>query len=537
MPQNQYPKSFVTISKFRDVLIYTFLFILSLYLSLQSHFMPYSDFNLGHDAGIFAYIGFGMKKGLVLYTELWENKGPLLYIINFFGVLLHERYGIYLFELLSLFIAVLFAYNTARLFAGRSVSVIAVTYAFLMLPLLLERGNLSEEYALPFICAGIYILSKFYFQGYSLKWYQCATSGAMFAGAFLLRANLIAAFAAFGLVLIIVLIAKRNYIAILKYGFLVLTGMISFALPIAIYLYRIHALTACLNSAYLGVMKGFNPPSAHVKLKVTLQMMAKLNNSYLYILLLFFIVTAVYIVSARKQINTERLLLLISSSFSFALNIYANSISGVYHPHYYMSFIPIILIPSVIFWDILHKLVLKLLLIKYKKSFALNVASIAVITGICLFLSLNNIRSNNRIITASLQKAATIQDTRAYKLSYYIEKNTGSDDRIYFLTYSGATTVLYRAKRLSASKYSYLPINLESFAKQRKKEMVTEAVNELLQKPPVMLVVDPLWYEKFLEFLDNRQQWDEFIKQNYIEAADVEGFKMLKLINIVDMHQ
>ena len=145
MPQNQYPKSFVTFSKFRDVLIYTFLFILSLYLSLQSHFMPYSDFNLGHDAGIFAYIGFGMKKGLVLYTELWENKGPLLYIINFFGVLLHERYGIYLFELLSLFIAVLFAYNTARLFAGRSVSVIAVTYAFLMLPLLLERGNLSEE--------------------------------------------------------------------------------------------------------------------------------------------------------------------------------------------------------------------------------------------------------------------------------------------------------------------------------------------------------------------------------------------------------
>ncbi len=537
MPQGQFAKGAETFSRFRDVLIYMFMLILALYLSLQSHFMPFSDFNLGHDAGIFAYIGFGIKKGLVLYTELWENKGPLLYFINFFGVLIHERYGIFLIELLSLYIAVLFAYNTARLFAGRGVSVISVIYTFLMLPLLLERGNLSEEYALPFICAGIYILSKFYFQNYSLKWYQCTISGAMFAGAFLLRANLVAAFAAFGLVLITVLIVERNYMAIINYGLLVLTGMISVAIPIAFYLYRNNALTACLNSAYLGVMKGFNPPTVHVKLKVTLRMMAKLNNSYLYILFFFFIITAVYMASTRKQIKIERLLLLISSTFAFALNIYANSISGVYHPHYYMSFIPIILIPSVIFWDILYKLVLKLLLILNKKAAGLKFTSIVVISGICLSLSLNNIQSNNKVIITSLQKAAYIQDTISYKLSRYIVENTEPDDRIYFLTYSGATTVLYRAKRLAASKYSYLPINLESFTTQRRKEMVAEAVSELLQRHPVMLIVDPLWYEEFLGFLDNKQQWEDFIVHNYIEAADVDGFNMLKLIDTVDMHQ
>lgn len=536
MPQDQFTKRVIPFSQFYDILIHIFMIILALYLSLQSHFMPFSDFNLGHDAGIFAYIGFGIKKGLVLYTELWENKGPLLYLINFFGVLINERYGIFLIELLSLFIAILFAYKTARLFTGRSISIIAVTYTFLMLPLLLERGNLSEEYALPFICAGIYVLSKFYFQKYSLKWYQCIISGAMFTGAFLLRANLIAAFASFGVVLIIVLIIIRNYIAIIRYGLLVLTGIILAALPVAFYLLRKNAFTACLDSAYLGVMKGFNTPSVRVRLKVTLRMMAKLNNSYLSILFFFFILIAFYLLFTRKQINMERLLLLISSAFSFALNIYVNSISGVYHPHYYMSFIPIILIPSVVFWDILYKLVLKLLLMLNKKAAGLKYASVVFISGICLILSLNNIQSNNKVITASLQKAATIQDTRAYKLSRYIDENTRPDDRIYFLTYSGATTVLYRAKRLAASKYSYLPINLESFTVQRKKEMVTEVVSELLQRHPTMMVVDPLWYEEFLGFLDNKQQWEDFIKHNYIEAADVDGFKMLKLISTVDMH-
>jgi hypothetical protein len=47
--------------------------------------MPFSDFNLGHDAGIFAYIGWGMKKGLVLYTQVWENRGRCFMSLIFSG--------------------------------------------------------------------------------------------------------------------------------------------------------------------------------------------------------------------------------------------------------------------------------------------------------------------------------------------------------------------------------------------------------------------------------------------------------------------
>jgi hypothetical protein len=132
--------------------------------------------------------------------------------------------GCLILESAALFIAILFAYKTARLFAGKWVSIVSVTYTFLMLPLLLERGNLSEEYALPFISAGLYLVSLFYFQNYSLKWYQCAAAGTMFAGAFLLRANLVTAFAAFGIVLIIVLAFKKRFIDIIRYGLLVAAG-------------------------------------------------------------------------------------------------------------------------------------------------------------------------------------------------------------------------------------------------------------------------------------------------------------------------
>lgn len=514
----------------RNVLVIAYLFILSLYLSLQSHFMPFSDFNLGHDAGIFAYIGLGMKRGLVLYTQLWENKGPLLYIINFFGILISQRYGIFIIELLTIFTAVIFAYKTARFLSGKIISIVSVTYTFLVIIPVLERGNLSEEYALPFICAGIYLLSRFYFQNYTLKLHQCFCSGAMFAGAFLLRANLVAAFAAFGFVIIIIMLVKLKIFELIKYGLLVFAGMITAALPVVFYLVKNNALQACLDSAYLGVMGGFVAQDPGDRLMANLHMMFDLNNSYVFIIFIYFLVAAVYAILKRQRVDAVKLFLLTSTVLSLILNTYVNSITGVYHPHYYISFIPLLVIPSVIFWDSVHKLVAVLIFSGAKKTAGFKYISIAVIIALSLVMSFGNIAMHNKIVMKSLRGAADIKNTTAQKLSDFIDDNTRPEDRVYFLTNSGATTVLYRADRLSASRYSYLPITFPSFTEARKREMVSEAVGELLKNPPEMLVVDPVWYKIFLGYLDNRQQWEDFMG-NYKETGKIGEYRLLKLIH------
>jgi hypothetical protein len=56
-----------------------------------------------------------------------------------------------------------------------------------------------------------------------------------------------------------------------------------------------------------------------------------------------------------KKQDSAKTLLLASSIAAFVLNTYANSITGAYHPHYYISFIPILTIPSFLFWDSLYR--------------------------------------------------------------------------------------------------------------------------------------------------------------------------------------
>ncbi|MBK8823950.1 MAG: hypothetical protein IPN58_15495 [Anaerolineales bacterium] len=42
----------------------------------------------GRDGGIFLYIGSLILKGKIPYLDVWENKGPLVFYINAFGLFL-----------------------------------------------------------------------------------------------------------------------------------------------------------------------------------------------------------------------------------------------------------------------------------------------------------------------------------------------------------------------------------------------------------------------------------------------------------------
>ena len=126
-----------------------FLLAVTSAFSLSALFCPYSRESFRHDAGIFAYIGYAITKGLPLYTGAWDNKGPLLYIINALGIVINYRYGIFILEFLALFITLFFMYKTALYFVPRYIAAISAALAFMPLTVSMEGGNLSEEWALP----------------------------------------------------------------------------------------------------------------------------------------------------------------------------------------------------------------------------------------------------------------------------------------------------------------------------------------------------------------------------------------------------
>ena len=63
------------------------------------------------DAGLFEYFGFAMSKGDVPYLNIFDHKGPVIFLVNYLGYALAGPFGIkclYLLFCVFLFLVYLF---------------------------------------------------------------------------------------------------------------------------------------------------------------------------------------------------------------------------------------------------------------------------------------------------------------------------------------------------------------------------------------------------------------------------------------------
>ena len=64
----------------------------------------------GADSSVYLYVAKGILEGDVPYLDRWDHKGPLLYILDLFGLLIHETWGIWIVQGLFLLGASSFAF-------------------------------------------------------------------------------------------------------------------------------------------------------------------------------------------------------------------------------------------------------------------------------------------------------------------------------------------------------------------------------------------------------------------------------------------
>ena len=68
----------------------------------------------GGDSAIFIYVAQGILEGDIPYLDRWDHKGPLLYLLNLFGLLIHDTWGLWLVQGLFLLGASIFAFLALR---------------------------------------------------------------------------------------------------------------------------------------------------------------------------------------------------------------------------------------------------------------------------------------------------------------------------------------------------------------------------------------------------------------------------------------
>lgn len=137
-----------------------FLFVF-LFSSTTSPFYEHHPFWFNGDSGIFQEMGICLLQGSTPYIDLFDHKGPVLWFIQAFGKGINQSWGLMALQCVALFCTLLIWYKSIHfLVEQRFASLLITIVGLLFLLAFYVRGNLCEEWSLPFISLPIYLYLK-----------------------------------------------------------------------------------------------------------------------------------------------------------------------------------------------------------------------------------------------------------------------------------------------------------------------------------------------------------------------------------------
>ena len=142
--------------------------VASFAIIVNSPAFPWRGGETGTDSSVFLTVGHQMQEGMIPYRDTFDHKGPLLYLINYFSVMINETSGFFVFEFLSIFFTMWFMYKIIRL-KVKSLAMSGFLTLILFTPFfafyLIDFGNMTEQYAMPFIAGSLYVFLKYLING------------------------------------------------------------------------------------------------------------------------------------------------------------------------------------------------------------------------------------------------------------------------------------------------------------------------------------------------------------------------------------
>ena len=122
--------------------------------------------NPWNDANAFLTVGKAMANGLTVYKDIFEQKGPLLYLIHALACFISDTSftGVYVMQSLSLCVTSFAAYKIASLYVrtGWSVASAVLTCFVMVNSACYYYGDSAEEFCLPFLMISIYYFCRYF---------------------------------------------------------------------------------------------------------------------------------------------------------------------------------------------------------------------------------------------------------------------------------------------------------------------------------------------------------------------------------------
>ena len=221
--------------KFLIIIFCLIVSFLILMITSRSSFMY--PFNNWGDANAFFTMGKSLFNGKIIFKDIFEQKGPILYLIYGIGYLISNKtfFGIFILEVLSSTIFSYYIYKIITLFVDRK-------YAFILIPLFLSLlysnvafsyGGSCEEFCFPFIAYTIYQLLIFNRENINYK--KMYIVGIMSGIIFLLKYTVLGVSFAFAIYIFIAMLVKKEYKKAFLLEIVFLLGMFTAFIPWLLY--------------------------------------------------------------------------------------------------------------------------------------------------------------------------------------------------------------------------------------------------------------------------------------------------------------
>lgn len=294
----------------------------------------------GRDGGFFLYAGKAIRSGSKLYIDIWDSKGPLIFWINALGVGSdYSRWGLFFIELSFLASALFIAYWIIKRQYGFLPALGTIVMGSYFLKFVIGTGNFTEEYSILFTWLAIAAFA-FYINNPKRIFWPFFIIGVTVVLNFLLRANNIGTQAVVILVALYYVFNKQKGAEFWKALSYLIIGALTVAIPTSLYFIINGNFKAMIDASIL-----YNfaySTSRDSSFSNSLGPAINIFNNWFYVFIIMWLFAAKKIILGLKLKDFDPFVFL--TVFAFPIEILMSSISGRGFGHYFICWIPVIML-------------------------------------------------------------------------------------------------------------------------------------------------------------------------------------------------
>ena len=181
----------------------------------------------GYDSCVFKQMGLAILQGKTPYVDLFDHKGPILYLVNALGLWIGGRWGLFSLCVLNFTFVLYYWKKIACLYVSDVASIFVILLTIAMYITIMDEGNLTEDWSLLPLSYSLYLSLWMQKDGHIPSKMESYLIGVSAGVILFIRANNVAVLLCAFVLILYLLLRKKTYRGLINVLVCAFGGIIS----------------------------------------------------------------------------------------------------------------------------------------------------------------------------------------------------------------------------------------------------------------------------------------------------------------------